>query len=84
MTISKEIIKMEGDILKNIGNVVLLVFGICLVIFSKRIASYTSEYWYKVTKNRYSEKGYQIGFLFVGIIFTILSILAIFQIIEFN
>jgi len=67
-----------------VGSIVLISLGSIFLIFSKQIARKTSNFYYKLLRINFSEKGYQIVFLLVGIIFVIIGLLYILQIIKFK
>ena len=61
-----------------------VVFGLIAIVFSKAFAKVTSDFYYKLSSVRFSEKGYQVAFVICGIGFAIIGILAIFGIIKYK
>lgn len=65
-----------------IGAIFFISFGLFLSIFHKTIGRLTAKQQYKILHIRFNSKGYQISFIFVGIIFIVLGVLSLFQIIK--
>jgi len=67
-----------------IGGSIFICLGLIFAIFSIQIGHRTSIFYYKLLHVHFSEKGYQITFLLIGIIFVFLGLLSVFQIIKFK
>ena len=75
---------MNQSMINTIGGIVFLSFGLLFAIFHREIAHKTAEFYYKLLHVHFSEKGYQIGFLLVGVGFAIFGLLTVFQVIKFK
>lgn len=73
---------MNKTTLDTIGGIIIMIMGLAFAIFHKQIAHRTAAFYYKLLHVHFSEKGYQIGFLVVGIVFAVFGLLSIFQIIK--
>ena len=73
--------KTEISILQG---VMFLIMGIIFGYFYKELGKKTSNFYFKVLKIRFSEKGYQFIFLMGGVIFFIVGLLTVFQLITFK
>lgn len=65
-----------------IGNLFFVIFGLCFAIFHKALARLAVEWQYKLFHIKYTETTIKItgiGFLLVGIVFIILSVLSFFR-----
>ena len=67
-----------------IGGVIFLIMGMYSAIFYRKCAEDAFEFHNRLRLPHISEKGYRIGFLFVGVVFTVFGILALLQIIKFK
>ncbi len=72
---------MNNISIDTIGGVIFAIMGLCFSKWHKRLGQWTSDFYFKLLNIRFSIKGYQIGFLIGGIIFSIFGLLLIFQII---
>ena len=68
----------------SIMSIVFIIFGILMVVFCKKIAKHTSDFYYNLLHHRFSVTGYQIAFLMGGIVFVLLGILSLLKIIEWR
>jgi len=75
---------MDKNITDILGATISVIMGLCFAIFHKQLAHKTAEFYYKFLHIHFSEKGYQIGFLAIGIIFVIIGCLSLFHIIRFR
>ncbi len=75
---------MNKQIVDIIGAILSICFGLCFALFSKQLAYKTANTYYELLHIRFSEKGYRIAFLVVGIAFMIFGILAVLRIIRFK
>lgn len=67
-----------------IGGAIFIVLGLIFVICHIQIAHRTAEFYYRLLRLHFSERGYQICFLLMGIIFIILGLLFLLRIIKFK
>jgi len=70
---------MSGN---TIGGVIFVVLGLILAIYHIQLGHRTAEFYYKLLRIHFSEKGYQISFLLSGIIFIIFGLLLMLHIID--
>ena len=70
--------------INTIGGIILLSFGLLFAIFHREIAHRTAGFYYKLLHVHFSEKGYQIVFLLVGVGFAIFGLLTVFKVIKFK
>jgi hypothetical protein len=75
---------MNKDLIGILGGSVLIIVGLVLAVFHKKIAYKTSDFYFRLLHIKFPERGYEIGFLVVGILFIILGILSAFKIIRFK
>jgi hypothetical protein len=61
------------------GNIFSITFGLCAIIFHRKIASMASEFQYKLLHIHFNEAGFRIGFLIVGVLFVIFGIFDILR-----
>lgn len=61
-----------------------MLFGLFLLFFNKIFGHLTAEFQYKIFHIHFSEKGYQISSIIIGILFVIFGILSLFGIIKFK
>lgn len=66
----------------TIWGIIFLGGGLYFAIFHRKIASRTAEFYYKLLGVRFSEKGYQIGFLVAGVCSAIFGLLAVLKLIK--
>jgi len=67
-----------------LGGIISVIIGLCFVAFYKQLGHKTAEFYYRLFHIQFSEKGYQIGFLVIGIIFGIIGLLSVLHIIRFR
>lgn len=60
-------------------DIVGLVGGLLLIIFHRKLAQMTSDFYYSLLRIRFNEKIYGVGFLMVGIGWLVVAILSIFK-----
>jgi len=70
--------------INTIMDIACIIFGLSLLIFHKWLGLRTSNFWYKIVPIRISEKGYEIGFLIVGILFIILGLISLLGFIHYK
>jgi hypothetical protein len=70
--------------INTIGGIILLGFGLLFAIFHRGIAHRTAGFYYKLLHVHFSERGYQIVFLLVGVGFAIFGLLTVFKVIKFK
>ena len=66
------------------ASVYTFIFGLALILFNKKAANFTSNFYYKFVKKRFSVQGYRVVYIFLGIGSTILGILGMLNIIRFQ
>jgi hypothetical protein len=71
----------EGGLIRSS---ITIILGIIAIVFSKRFAKDTSDFYYNLLHHRFSEKGYQIAFIIGGIVFIFLGILSLSGIIKYK
>lgn len=52
-----------------------MVIGLVAVIFGGRLARHTADFYYRVTRVRYSERQYRVMYIGVGILFFVYGML---------
>jgi len=62
---------MRKEVIDSIGGVLFIIFGLYSSIRYKSLAQKTCDFWFKDWNMPFGVKGYQIGFLLVGIFFAI-------------
>jgi len=78
------VIDMDKTTLNTIDGLIIIIMGSLFTIFHKQIAHRTMVFYYNLIHTKFSENGYQMIFLVIGLAFTILGLLSIFQIINFR
>lgn len=63
------------------GAILCIIVGLIFILGSKQLGKLISDFYFMPLKIRFSEKGYQLGSLLVGICFIILGILVLLEII---
>jgi hypothetical protein len=74
---------MNKVVIELIGGAIFVIMGLVFALFHKPIAQRTAAFYYKFLHVHFSERGYQIVFLLVGIVFVAFGLVSIFQTIEF-
>ena len=75
---------INKDMLSAMQGLVLLIFGLYGIYFYKNITRGAMEFYTKWHLPHASERFIRIGFLVGGIVFSIIGMLALFQIIKFK
>lgn len=70
--------------INTIGVTIIVMAGVLFVIFHKAFGRRTAEFYYKLSHVHFSEKGYQIGFLLIGLVFIVFGLLSLLQVIKFK
>jgi len=58
-----------------LGVLLVMVIGLVLAVFSRSLARYTADFYYRLTGVEYSEKLYQVLYLGIGILLFVYCLL---------
>ncbi len=67
-----------------IMDIFILVLGIWLTFFHKRLGHKAAEFYFKFLHIRFNERGYQIGFFIGGLFFIVIGILSLLGVVHFR
>lgn len=65
-----------------LGAIFFVILGLFFSLFHKMIGRLTTEFQYKLLHIHFSEKGYQISFIVIGIVFVVFGILSLLGVIK--
>ena len=74
---SKETMKMN-----MIGDLIFIALGLWFMIGWRYLGQRTSDFYFKWLKMRFSVRGYQFGFFFIGLCFLAFGLLSILGILS--
>jgi hypothetical protein len=63
-------------------SIFFLVFGLCFIVFNKKMAYWAVEFQYRLLNVRYSELGFRVGFYIGGSLFFLIGLLGLFHVIK--
>jgi len=75
---------MDKNTIGMLGGIISLIAGLVFVILHKQLGQKTADFYYRLLHINFSERGYQVGFLLVGIAFVVFGLLSVFQLIRFR
>jgi hypothetical protein len=75
---------MNKTYIDILGGYFFIIMGLLLVIFRKQIAQKTVDFYYELFHAQFTQKGYEVGFLLIGLFFAIFGFLTILGFIKFR
>ena len=67
-----------------IPGIIFVVMGMVFTAFSQKLAKKTADLYDRLLHARFSEKGYHVAFLVVGLLFLVFGLLSLFGVIRFE